>query len=552
MDTQKLILFIVFSFSLLLLWDAWQKEQQPAPPAVTAPVEGGAPAVAVPSPQPSAPLAQPEPQQLPQEGLLQKGERLVVQTDLVYAEIDTIGGDLRRLELIRHRDTEDKKKRMVLLTDQSPRTYVAQTGLIGAGLPNHKTPFAAPPGPYQLAPGAEKLEVRLSWADAGGVRVDKIYTFHRNSYAVDVTYQIHNSGQAALAAHSYYQLLRDGTPPAGDPKFVATYTGVALYSEADKFKKVGFPDMDKGKIDYVRQSNNGWIGMLQHYFVSAWLPGNGQSREFYTKKLGENLYAAGVILPLTAIAPGTSRAVTVPLYAGPQEQDQLSKLAPGLDLTVDYGWLTVIAAPLFWVLSWIHKAVGNWGAAIILLTVMIKLAFYPLSAKSYRSMAQMRVLAPRLQKLKEQYGDDRQKLHQAMMDLYKTEKINPLGGCLPVVVQIPVFIALYWVLLASVEMRQAPFALWINDLSAPDPYYVLPIIMGISMLVQTKLNPTPPDPIQAKVMMIMPFAFSIFFFFFPAGLVLYWVVNNILSIAQQWRITRSLELAHAAKGHAKR
>lgn len=551
MDTQKLILFIVFSFSLLLLWDAWQKEQQPAPPAVTAPSRSEISTQAVPIPQQSAPLAQPEPQQ-PQEGLLQKGDRLVVQTDLVYAEIDTVGGDLRRLELIRHRDTEDMKKRMVLLTDQAPRTYVAQTGLIGPGLPSHKALFSAPSGPYQLAPGAEKLEVRLSWADAGGVRVDKIYTFHRNSYAVDVTYQIHNSGQAALAAHSYYQLLRDGTPPAGDPKFVATYTGVALYSEAEKFKKVSFPDMDKGKTDYARQSNNGWIGMLQHYFVSAWLPGNGQPREFYTKKLGENLYAAGVILPLTAIAPGTSRTVTVPLYAGPQEQDQLSKLAPGLDLTVDYGWLTVIAAPLFWVLSWIHKAAGNWGAAIILLTIMIKLAFYPLSAKSYRSMAQMRVLAPRLQKLKEQYGDDRQKLHQAMMDLYKTEKINPLGGCLPVVVQIPVFIALYWVLLASVEMRQAPFALWINDLSAPDPYYVLPIIMGISMIVQTKLNPTPPDPIQAKVMMIMPFAFSIFFFFFPAGLVLYWVVNNILSIAQQWRITRSLEQAHAAKGHAKR
>jgi len=276
------------------------------------------------------------------------------------------------------------------------------------------------------------------------------------------------------------------------------------------------------------------------------------AREFYTKKLSDKLYAAGVILPVGAIAPGADGSISVPLYAGPQEQEKLSKLAPGLDLTVDYGWLTVIAAPLFWVLSMIHKGVDNWGVAIILLTVLIKLVFYPLSAKSYRSMAHMRVLGPKLQKLKEQYGDDRQRLHQAMMDLYKTEKVNPLGGCLPVVVQIPVFISLYWVLLASVEMRHAPFMLWIQDLAATDPYFVLPIIMGATMLIQTKLNPTPPDPIQAKVMMVMPFAFSIFFFFFPAGLVLYWVVNNTLSIAQQWQITRKAEQEQAVKGHGKR
>ncbi|MDO9189230.1 MAG: membrane protein insertase YidC, partial [Sulfurimicrobium sp.] len=323
------------------------------------------------------------------------------------------------------------------------------------------------------------------------------------------------------------------------------------YTENQKFQKVSFSDIEKNKTTHQKQSNDGWVAMLQHYFLSAWLPNNGMSREFYTKAMGNKLYAAGVILPVGSIAPGASGMISVPLYAGPQEQENLSKLAPGLDLTIDYGLLTIIAAPLFWVLSKIQGMVNNWGVAIILLTVLIKLAFYPLAAKSYRSMAHMRVLGPKLQKLKEQYGDDRQRLHQAMMELYKTEKVNPLGGCLPVVVQIPVFIALYWVLLASVEMRHAPFALWIQDLSAADPYYVLPIIMGITMIIQTKLNPTPPDPIQAKVMMVMPFAFSIFFFFFPAGLVLYWVVNNVLSIAQQWQITRSMEQLHAAKGHGK-
>jgi len=292
--------------------------------------------------------------------------------------------------------------------------------------------------------------------------------------------------------------------------------------------------------------------MIQLYFLSAWLPANDQPREYYAKKLGDDIYDVGMVLPLGSIEPGSMKKITVPLYAGPQEQDHLSKVAPGLDLAVDYGVLTVISAPLFWVLALLNKLVQNWGLAIILLTILIKLAFYPLSAKSYRSMAQMRVLGPKLQKLKEQYGDDRQRLHTAMMELYKTEKVNPLGGCLPVVVQIPVFIALYWALLNSVEMRQAPFMLWIHDLSAPDPYYILPIVMGITMIIQTKLNPTPPDPIQAKVMMIMPIAFSVFFFFFPAGLVLYWVVNNTLSIAQQWYVTHGVEQAKAAaKGHAK-
>ena len=324
-----------------------------------------------------------------------------------------------------------------------------------------------------------------------------------------------------------------------------TYTGVGVYTDRDKFQKIAFSDIEKNKAVLPKDVSDGWIAVIQHYFLGAWLPKNGTPREFYVRRV-DNLNAAGVIVPVGSIEPGATTAIGVPLYAGPQDQEKLAALAPGLDLAVDYGWLTVLAVPLFWLLSLFYEWVGNWGVAIILLTVIIKLVFYPLSEASYRSMARMRVLAPKMQRLKEQYGDDRQRMQQAMMELYKTEKINPLGGCLPIVVQIPVFIALYWVLLASVELRHAPFMLWIHDLSRPDPWFVLPILMGATMIFQTRLNPEPPDPVQAKVMKIMPIAFSIFFFFFPAGLVLYWLVNNILSIAQQWHINRMLERANLA------
>jgi YidC/Oxa1 family membrane protein insertase len=345
----------------------------------------------------------------------------------------------------------------------------------------------------------------------------------------------------AIQPYAYFQLVRDDKPLPGDSAMLPTYTGVALYTDKDKFQKLSFSDIEKGKAQYSRNSEDGWIAILQHYFFSAWLPRSGVAREFYARRLEDGLYSAGVIVPAGAIAPGATGAVTVPLYAGPEEQEKLAKIAPGLDLTIDYGWLTVIAVPLFWVLAWLNQWVGNWGVAIILLTVIIKLLFYPLSAASYRSMAKMRVLAPKLQKLKDQFGQDRQRLQQAMMELYKSEKINPLGGCMPIIVQIPVFIALYWVLLASVELRHAPFMLWIDDLAAPDPWFILPVLMAVTMWVQTLLNPEPPDPVQARVMKIMPIVFSVFFFFFPAGLVLYWLVNNVLSIAQQWRITRVLE-----------
>jgi len=549
MDSQRLILFFVFSFSVFMLLDAWQREQQPSLPAAPA-TEKGAKAAppSAPLPVPSDQLALPQPAVPQQEGraAAPEGTTIQVETDLLIARIGTDGGDLRYLQFKKHRDTLDRKKDFVLLEVSPDRTYVAQSGLIGNGLPNHRTAYAASANSFLLAEGQDAVEVRLTAPAAAGVEVVKIYRFRRGSYLMDVAFEIANKGASPVQPYAYFQIVRDGKPPAGDSAMLPTFTGVAVYTEKEKFQKLTFEEIAKAKTPYPKNSKDGWIAMLQHYFFSAWLPKNGTPREFYTRKLDENLYSAGVIVPAGAVAAGSSGAVTVPLYAGPEEQEKLSQIAPGLDLTVDYGWLTVIAVPLFWVLAWLNQWVGNWGVAIILLTIIIKALFYPLSAASYRSMAKMRVLAPKMQKLKDQYGDDRQRMQQAMMELYKTEQINPLGGCMPIVVQIPVFIALYWVLLASVELRQAPFMLWIDDLAAPDPWFILPILMAATMWVQTLLNPEPPDPVQAKVMKIMPIVFSVFFFFFPAGLVLYWLVNNVLSIAQQWRITHVLEREAAA------
>lgn len=549
MDSQRLILFFVFSFSVFLLLDAWQRDQQPPSAAV---VQGekagkGTPS-ATPLPSPSDKLVVPQaavPQQDHASGVA--AATIQVETDLYIAQISSQGGDLRRLLLKRHRDTLDKSKDFVLFESSPEHTYIAQSGLIGKGLPNHQTPYQTSGDRYSLDDGQDSLEVRLSAPAQDEVQVNKIYKFRRGSYLIDVGFEIINNNAATLQPYAYFQIVRDANSPAGGSAMLPTFTGMAVYTEKEKFQKLKFEDVDKSKVPYPKNSNDGWIAVLQHYFFSAWLPKNGTPREFYTRRLDEKLYAAGVIVPAGAVGPKASETVTVELYAGPEEQKKLEKIAPGLDLTIDYGWLTVIAVPLFWVLSWLYQWSGNWGIAIILLTVIIKLLFYPLSATSYRSMAKMRVLAPKLQRLKEQYGDDRQRLQQAMMELYKTEKINPLGGCMPIVVQIPVFIALYWVLLASIDLRHAPFMLWIHDLSAPDPWFILPILMAITMWFQTTLNPEPPDPVQAKVMKFMPLVFSVFFFFFPAGLVLYWLVNNVLSIAQQWHITRSLALEATTK-----
>ncbi len=544
MDTQRLILFFVFSFSLLLLWDAWQKEQRPPAPTIAQSAQQSTAQATVPSP--SVPTqAAPAPQQKPGDAIPPtkavqgKHERIRVKTDNLIAEIELQGGDIVRLEFLKQKDMLDEKLNFVLLTPEY--RYAAQSGLIGPGLPTHKTTYTADAREYALTDGHDKVQVRLEAPGPEGVKTVKTLTFHRASYVIDVTHEIANGSAAPLAAHAYFQLLRDGKAPPGDSAMVSTYTGAAIYTEQEKFQKLAFADLDKGKVSVPKATDNGWIAMLQHYFVSAWLAKEKAPREYYARRLEDNLYSVGVILPVPAIAPNASGSVSVSLYAGPHEQDALKEIAPGLDLVVDYGWLTVVAAPLFWLLQFLYKWAGNWGVAIILLTVIIKAVFFPLSAASYKSMAKMKLVTPRMTKLREQYGNDRARLNQAMMELYKTEKINPLGGCLPIVVQIPVFISLYWVLLASVELRHAPFYLWIHDLSAQDPYYVLPLLMMGSMVIQTKLNPVPPDPVQAKVMMIMPFAFGVMFFFFPAGLVLYWLVNNILSIAQQWQITRMIE-----------
>lgn len=549
MDTQRLIAFIVFSFSLLLLWEAWQDYNRPKPaPAAAqgAPAQqtGAATPTDLPSPGPGLRATVPQPTTLAQ------GARARVRTDVLDAVIDANGGDLRSLILTAYRDNANESRPFQLFAEKPGRNYLAQSGFIGDKLPNHKTVWQLMPGDYVLRPGQDRLEVRLK-AVVDGVEVTKTYVFRRGSYVIEVLHTVRNGADQPVEGYPYYQFLRHGLAPEGESAFIHTFTGPAVYTESAKFQKVSFEDIAKGKQQHVREAQDGWIAMVQHHFVAAWLspdPAAQFRREFRTESLGNGEYRASLITPAVQVAPGEVKTVAMRLYAGPQELEKLKTLAPGLEYVVDYGWLHILAYPLFLLLNWLNGLAGNWGVAIILLTVLIKLVFYPLSAASYKSMAQMRKLAPRLQAIKERYGDDRQKLHEAMMKIYQEEKINPLGGCLPILVQIPVFIALYWVLLGAVELRQAPFALWITDLSAPDPYYILPLIMTATMFIQMKMSPTPPDPVQAKVMMIMPIVFSVFFFFFPAGLVLYWLINNVLSILQQWRINHVIERAgHGAK-----
>lgn len=549
MDTRRTILLLIFMFSLVMLWEGWVKHSTPKPAVATAPATVATPGVPVPAagapgavPSPAAMTGAGASASVPGAATVTDALRMVVTTDLFRAEISASGGDLIRLELLQHKASGNSDKNVTLFDAGEQHLYLGQTGLIGEGLPTHKTVFNLPAPAAKLNEGQEILEVSLEAPVVNGVKVTKTYTFRRGSYVIDVGYLIDNAGQAPITASAYFQTTRDGKPSEAQSAMgVSTFTGPAVYTEQEKFQKVEFGDITKGKAKFATKADNGWIGMVQHYFVSAWLPAPKVDREFYLRKVGEDVFSAGVILPTMGVVPGAIGKVGASLYAGPQEQDKLSQIAPGLELVVDYGWLTFIAAPLFWVLSFIHKLVGNWGWSIIGLTVLIKAAFFPLSAASYKSMAKMRVVTPKLQKLKDTYGDDKARLNQEMMELYKREKINPLGGCLPILVQIPVFISLYWVLLGVVEMRNAPWLGWITDLSTKDPYYVMPLIMGATMLIQTKLNPTPTDPVQAKIMWIMPIVFTGMFLFFPSGLVLYWIVNNLLSIAQQWQINRMME-----------
>ena len=552
MDTRRLVLFVIFSFSIMMLWDAWQQKNRP----VATSIQQTSPQASVGAPFGDATNASAvNNANVNNEFKLENGQRVKVTTDLFTAEIDTIGGDLRHLILNKHRAANIKDGNFVLMDDaQKPMLYIAQTGLLGANLPNHKSIFTSSTNSYTLSDGADSQQVRLSWA-GDGVSVDKVYTFKRGSYVIDVSYDINNGSANSISPSAYYQIVHDSQSKQGSA-LMPTFTGGAYFTDTDKFKKISFSDMDSEAL--AISSKDGWAGIIEHYFASAWIPADKTAREIYTKKLNDNTYAIGLVTPAASIGAGSKASINARLFAGPQTEKYLSAAAPGLEYTVDYGWLTVVAKPLFWVLTKLHALVGNWGVAIILLTVLIKAAFYPLSAKSYRSMAQMRELAPRLQSMKEKFGDDKQKMQQAMMEMYRTEKINPMSGCLPILIQIPVFIALYWMILGSVELRHAPFFGWIQDLSAPDtlfgtlpwlnmPIGLLPILMGATMIIQTSLNPAPTDPIQAQVMKVMPIVFSIFFFFFPAGLVLYWLVNNILSITQQWYVNKTIHAAALAK-----
>jgi YidC/Oxa1 family membrane protein insertase len=577
-DFQRTILWVFFGMSLFLLWDRWLVYSgkpsmfgtAPAPSATSTPAAPVTPPSAAPpaappvgsSAVPSAPpTATAAPSAVPAAPLgTAKQAPVVIETDRVRATIDPEGAVLTRVELLQDKVAPDwtasgliglvtgKKAdtdRHVTLLDVSPsRVYVTQTGVVGAdpSFPNHRTPFTVVDGPRTLEAGKDTLDVTLV-SEAGGVKVAKTYTFHRGRYDATVRHEVTNVGAAPVSPSLYLQILRDGNKPEGESALYYTYTGPAVFTEQSKFRKIDFSSIEKGKPDLPKSATDGWIGMIQHYFVTAWVPKDGTAREYYARTVDKNLYSIGLLQPLGTLAPQASTTTTAQLYVGPQDQQALARIAPGLDLVVDYGWLTFLAKPIYWLLEFLHGIVGNWGWAIVLLTVIIKAAFYPLSAASYKSMAKMKEVTPRLMKLREQYGDDKQKLNTAMMELYKTEKINPLGGCLPILVQIPVFIALYWVLLASVEMRNAPWALWVKDLATPDPWFILPVLMMGTMFIQYKLNPTPPDPIQAKVMMFMPLIFGVMFFFFPAGLVLYWLTNNILSIAQQWYVNRQIEQA---------
>ena len=556
-DIRRTLLWVVFTMSLVLLWDGWNKHTgqptifggAPARPAASAAGPALAAASGVPAAIAStaATIANGVPTSLPAAPAAPAAagsETVTIETDVVRATLDSRGGTLVGLELLKYGDQNHPGQHVKLLDQSAARTYLAQSGLIttqpGVALPNHLTPMRLLPGERKLGDGASELSVSFEATAADGVTLRKTLRFARGKYTIDVTHEVVNGGAAAVSPQLYLQLSRDGNKPEGESKFYFTFTGPAVYSEATKFKKIDFGNIDKNKVELPPESDNGWVAMVQHYFTSAWLLPSGPKREFRTAKVSDNLYSIAVVTPLGEVAPGASKVQAATLYIGPQEEYRLAGLAPGLELVKDYGWLTILSKPLFWLLTQLHAIIGNWGWAIVALVVVLKIAFYWLNAKAYGSMAKMKAVNPKVMEMRERLKDKPQQMQQEMMRIYREEKVNPLGGCLPIVVQMPFFIALYWVLLSSVEMRNAPWIGWIHDLAAVDPYYILPVLMTASSMFQVWLNPTPPDPVQAKMMWIMPLAFGVMFFFFPAGLVLYWLTNNILSIAQQWFINKRL------------
>ncbi|MGD8514471.1 MAG: membrane protein insertase YidC [Granulosicoccaceae bacterium] len=537
MEKFRTLLYISLALVLFLIWQAWERDYgqlaQPEPAKAVSPQ-------AVPSEDlPTAPAVtgaataiegvQRPPIEAPQS------KRIHVTTDVFDIEIDTMGGDLRKVDLVKYPvsvDTPDQPFR--LMTDEQANLFISQSGLLGDNAPKHTAVYQSTADSYAMRDGEDTLAVTLEWRGENGVKIEKVYTFTRGKYDIDVEYRVHNSGNAAWNGRFYRQLKR--AYAERESKFLYTFTGAVVSSPEEPYEKFDFDDMRDKNL--ARDIKGGWVAMIQHYFIAAWTGDEGQANHVYTKATANDQFVVGMVANPTQVAAGQTATIKAKMFVGPKLQNELEALAPHLELTVDYGWLTVLAKPIYWLMKQIHGLLGNWGWSIIILTLLIKLVFYKLSETSYRSMARMRKMQPRLQQLKERFGDDKQGMQQAMMKLYKEEKINPFGGCLPILIQIPVFIALYWVLLESVELRQAPFVLWIKDLSTPDPYFVLPIVMGVTMILQQKLNPSPLDEMQKKIMMMLPIMFTVFFLFFPAGLVLYWTANNILSIAQQWVITK--------------
>jgi YidC/Oxa1 family membrane protein insertase len=562
MDIKRGVLWFVMLFSILTLWNKWGMYNgkpsmfAPKPIEISAPAATGnaanstasVPAGANAETASAAPTA---PGETPVHS-----EPITITTDVFKAVFDTEGGQLKHLELLQHKNTNsqwlwdvvlaklhhtdiDETQQNEVIFDDSPKLkYVAQTGLLGLIYPDHRSGYVARPGPRSLD-SSDQVQLILD-SEKGGVKLTKIFTFKRGQYSIDVKHEVTNNTGAAITPSLYLQLVRDGNKPQTARFAPSTFNGPAVYTEADKFQKLTFEKIEKGTDEHATKADNGWVALIQHFFVSAFIPPQKTPREIYTKKVDTNLYAIGTILSMGTIAPGATANMDVALFSGPQDTALLDSVAPGFDLVKDYGFFTVVAKPIFWVMEQIHKVLGNWGWTIIAFTVLMKIVFFPLSAASYRSMAKMKVLTPKMQAIRERFKSDPQKMNQAMMELYKTEKANPVGGCLPVLIQMPVFIALYSVLQATVETRNAPWIGWIHDLSTPDPLSILPVLMAISMFIQTKLNPAPPDPVQAKVMMFMPLVFSAMFFTFPSGVVLYYVVNTTLSIAQQWLITKKM------------
>ncbi len=559
MDNLRLILVFSLVLVSLLLWQAWQEDYGSSSitntatqteqkqtvataetPKIAASSENSVPAVkAVASKEIPTTTETPAVVRAAEPS----GKLISVKTDLFHLELDTKGGTVNQMYLMDYPlKLDSPEEKFQLMKAESPGLFIAQSGLIGQEAdraPTHESQYTVSSNSFQMGDGDDDLIVDLEWAGPSGITVTKRYTFTRGSYQIKVQHIIKNGSNTDWTGREYKQLQRSPDDEDEGSAFMYTYTGGAIYTPEHKYEKINFEDMEESKLD--RAVKDGWVAMLQHYFMGSWVPKPGEENHFYSEVYSGQRYAIGAYTPSITVPKGGEHTFESSLVAGPKLQNELREIAPGLDLTVDYGWLTILAQPIFWLMGKLHGILGNWGWSIIMLTLLIKLAFFKLSEASYKSMANMRKVSPRMTALKERFGDDKEQLNKAMMELYKKEKINPLGGCLPILVQIPVFIALYWVLMESVELRQAPFMFWIKDLSVKDPYYVLPLIMGASMFIQQKLNPPPPDPMQAKLMMALPFVFTILFLSFPAGLVLYWVVNNVLSITQQWYITRQIE-----------